>query len=278
LIIWLPYILLKQYLFESGFGGISQLEQNNLASFISNVFLLNSMGLHQHLSWNPPAWSISTEFWAYIVFFFITAKVDKKESLIIPLIIGVGCYSFILSLGKPNLDITYEYGFFRCLGAFYIGVFIYRVSIYVEIPKSLKSNLSLIELLYIVSLVVFVSLAATSFIYFIPIIIIFSVSIIVFSQSESGIFGMALLSRHIRLLGTWSYSIYMTHAIFVAVIANFLEYVLKWDINTPLNIYSVILNVATLSVVIIISKYSYTFIEKPFRDKSRILAMRQQNH
>jgi len=100
-IIWLPYILLKQYLFESGFGGVSQLEKNNLASFTSNIFLLNSIGLHQLLSWNPLTWIISTEVWAYIVFFFITAKVDKNESLIIPLITGGGCYSFILSIECP---------------------------------------------------------------------------------------------------------------------------------------------------------------------------------
>jgi peptidoglycan/LPS O-acetylase OafA/YrhL len=124
--VYVPYVLLKQYLFESGFGGTSQLETNNVMSFISNIFLLNSMGLHDHLSWNSPAWSISTEFFAYIVFFLFTKKLDTKESLICPFLISVGCYSFLVSLDRNSLDITYDYGFFRCLAAFYLGVFVNR--------------------------------------------------------------------------------------------------------------------------------------------------------
>jgi peptidoglycan/LPS O-acetylase OafA/YrhL len=126
LFIWLPYIFVKQFMFDSGFGGSDQFENNNFTSFVSNILLINSMGIHDHLSWNTPAWSISTELFAYIFFYWFTVSVDRNKSLTFPLFISIICYSFIISLERPNLDITYDYGFFRCLGAFYIGVFISR--------------------------------------------------------------------------------------------------------------------------------------------------------
>ena len=69
LVVWLPYILITQYLYSSGFGGSDQFETSNLSSFISNLFLVHSMGVHAHLSWNYPSWSISTEFFAYIAYY-----------------------------------------------------------------------------------------------------------------------------------------------------------------------------------------------------------------
>src|SRR5437899_2287510 len=41
---------------------------NSPAAVVSNVLLLQSMGVHDHLTWNGPSWSISTEWWTYVVF------------------------------------------------------------------------------------------------------------------------------------------------------------------------------------------------------------------
>ena len=130
LLVWLLFIILKQYLFESGFG------KNNVMSFFSNMLLINSMGVHDYLSWNFPAWSISTELFSYIAFFILTTFLDKNRSLVFPLLIAVGCYSFLVSLERDSLDITYDYGFFRCLGAFYLGVFVNRLSDNISLSES----------------------------------------------------------------------------------------------------------------------------------------------
>ena len=272
LLVWVPYILIKQYLFDSGFGGTTQIDTNNLMSFFSNVFLLNSMGLHDHLSWNYPAWSISTEFFTCIAFFGLTKVLDRKSSLTIPLLIAVGCYGLIVSLGRNSLDITYDYGFFRCLGAFYLGVFVNRISRVIQFSKSPHIKIWVSEALCIVAVIAAVSFSGTYFLLFIPVILVFSFTIFVFSQDESGFLGRALLTKPLKRIGTWSYSIYMTHAIVLAGIANFFEYVLKWNLESQLGLYAVALNFSVLFVVIVISKYSYLLIEKPFREKSRMLA------
>ena len=45
-----------------------QTEVNTGYSFFLNVLLLHSMGFLDHLSWNGPSWSISTEFYTYLLF------------------------------------------------------------------------------------------------------------------------------------------------------------------------------------------------------------------
>jgi len=111
LFLWLPYILIKQYMYTSGYGGTDQFEASNLSSFISNLVLLQSMGLHSHLSWNGPSWSISTELFAYVIFYILTFLVDKKNKLVLPIIVPILCYLFLFSLGRNNLNITFDYGF-----------------------------------------------------------------------------------------------------------------------------------------------------------------------
>ncbi len=274
LFLWIPYIVVKQYLFDSGFGGSTQLDKNNLASFFSNIFLINSMGVHNHLSWNYPSWSISTEFFSYIVFFVFTITVDKKGSFAVPLVISAGCYCFLISLDRSSLDITYDYGFFRCLAAFYLGVFVNRISKHIKFSENTRNNLSALETLCIVSVVILISVAELDFLLFIPIIAFFAVSILVFSQRESGIWGRILLTPLFKSIGKWSYSIYMIHALVLAGVSNIFEYLLKWDIQSSLGFYSLIINFLSLLVIIVLSKYSYSLVEKPFRDKSKILVRR----
>lgn len=269
LLIWIPYIVAKQYLFESGFGGTTQLDKNNVMSFFSNVFLINSMGVHHYLSWNYPAWSISTEFFTYIVFFVLTTVIDKNRSLVIPLLIAVGCYGFLASLNRNNLNITYDYGFFRCLGAFYLGVFVHRLSESIQLSET---KIIALEIFCVMAIVTTVSLTEIHFLMFIPVIIIFSLSIFVFSQNGSGFIGKALLTRPLKSIGAWSYSIYMIHAIVLAGISNVFQYIFKWNIESPMGFYSTVINCCVLLVVIVISKYSYSLIENPIREKSRLIA------
>lgn len=272
LFVWLIYILIKQFVFESGFGGSTQFDTNNIASFISNIFLLNSMGLHDYLSWNYPAWSISTEFFAYITFYWLTVTFDNKNSLTKPLLISVLCYGLIIYLGRKNLDITYNYGFFRCLGAFYLGVFVYRCFNLSSCPKFILANLGVFEAFCIFSSLILVSVANLHLFYFVPVVAMFSFTVYIFSQSGSGPIGKLLLTAPFRKVGLWSYSIYMIHALIVAGVSNLFEFILHWDIEARLGISSLVINLFILVIVIIISKYSYSIIETTFREKSRVVA------
>ncbi len=265
LLVWVPYILMKQYLYTSGYGGSDQFEKSNIFTFISNVFLVHSMGIHSDLSWNGPSWSISTEFFAYIAFFFVSALIDRKKTLFVPALISIACYMFLYSLGGSSLNITTDYGFFRCLGAFYSGVLLYRLRPMIPNVDSPKA-LTVLELTSIILVVYTVSNAFLSKPFIGLSLLSFIFTVAVFSNSQSGVFGNLLENKLMRSIGLWSYSIYLIHAIVMLVAANVAEYLLKINMNQAFEYWSVLINIVLLSLIILISKYTYIYVEKHFRD------------
>lgn len=272
LFVWVPYILFKQHLFESGFGGTDQFEKNNLFSFISNLLLINSMGVNNYVSWNIPAWSISTEFFAYIVFYFLTTSIDKQNSIAFPIAVSALCYGVIASLGRESFDITYDYGFFRCLGAFYLGVFVCRVNEKIKTFNNPIKNVSIMEALCLVCSAVFVTCANLNPLFIAAAIATFAFSIHVFSRTESGFFGRALLTPFFRKVGAWSYSIYMLQQLIVNIFLNLFNYIFHWKIHEALGYRSIAVNIAIVLTTVFFAKLSFKFIEVPFRNKSRLLA------
>jgi len=91
--------------------------ESSFKAFIANLTLTNSMGVLDTLSYNTPAWSISVEFFAYIIFalMMIFCRPHKLwHFALIGIAIVVNCA--VLSTIKPNLDFHYDLGIFRCLG------------------------------------------------------------------------------------------------------------------------------------------------------------------
>jgi len=273
LFLWLPYILIKQYMYTSGYGGTDQFEASNLSSFISNLVLLQSMGLHSHLSWNGPSWSISTELFAYVIFYILTFLVDKKNKLVLPIIVPILCYLFLFSLGRNNLNITFDYGFIRCLGAFYIGVFLFRIRPYLVVNINSIKSISIIEIASILFVVVAVTYSGSNYLSIIVAIFSFMFVLLVFSTEKNGFLGKLLENKRVRAIGIWSYSIYMIHSLVLNVISNIFKYIFKYDLNSALGFESLIINASMLTITIIISRYTYIHIEKKFRDlvKSKVI-------
>lgn len=272
LILWVPYILVKQYLFESGFGGTDQVDDSNLGTFVSNFFLIHSMGIHDTLGWNYPSWSISTEFFAYIFFFMTSALLDKRNSLLFPILISVLSYGVIISLQRDSFDITYDYGFFRCIGAFYLGVFLFRSMRFLSLKETINNNIYVLEMASVALVIASVSVAALHPLGFLFVILSFAICIYVFSLEASGIVGSLLMKTPFRKIGLWSYSIYLVHAIILAGVSNVFQHIFKYNLDSALGFTAVLINLSVLLVTIGISKYTYTYIEKRFRDKSRAMS------
>ena len=95
-----------------------------------HLLLIQNWGMTDHLSWNDPAWSISTEFAAYLVFPLIAAAArwDRMSSPMLLTIAGLLCAAIALlftasgtgSLGEHIAQI----GVWRCLGEFSLGIIV----------------------------------------------------------------------------------------------------------------------------------------------------------
>lgn len=242
--------------------------QDGWGSLLSNLTLTHALGIHDSLTFNPPAWTISAEFFTYFVFVGIMLWVKPKKTIhfIVLAFTALAIYA-VLSRLKPSMDITYDYAFFRCVAGFFIGMVAAKTFGWLK-PKADRMKeqgslyFTLLEALMLVSSVLFIIYCGGKGQFFVaPFLFAFMV---VFA-CDGGIFSRFMSAKPFRYLAKISYSTYMTHVIISigfsifggAVLAMFLP---DWDNSAwagdaLLAVY--------LCVVVGFSHLTYHFIEVP---------------
>ena len=262
LLLFVFYTAIKVLLSSLGFGGEQEFDKNNVSSFISNILLIHSIGVHNYLTWNYPSWSISVEFFTYMIFFVLIRSFDKQSTLIFPIILAVAGYCWLSFLERDNLDITYDYGLVRCISAFYIGVFLYRAK---EKIRFLEKYPNFWEIFSFSFVALAVSYAHNGWLFQLLAIISFLVTISVFSQSSNGVIGHLLHKKIVRLVGIWSFSIYMIHALIISIAGSFGKYIIGAELSEIHGPMSLIIDLSLLAIIIFISRFTYHFIEDKYR-------------
>lgn len=245
-------------------------------SFLSNLTLTHSMGLHDGLSYNMPSWTVSVEFWTYFVFIGMMLWARPKKPWhfgLLTLLIAANYY--LLSTVKPDMDFHYDYGFWRCLGGFFTGVvtaFIYRNlrpkfdTLKAKMkPRVFLAGASLAEICVLAIMVGFVIKFPGKAQFFIaPIAFLFVLGFA---------FDMGLIARFLKLsifryTARISYSIYMVHVVISLFFAIFAESIVpqllgaEWNDTQTLG---TLMLIPYLGVVILCSHITYKYIEVPGR-------------
>ena len=193
---------------------------NTLNTIPLNLVFGQSFGLVQHLTWNPPSWSISAEFWTYLVFAAVVvsstvAHRTKFAATCLVTAILVGSVWILVVFGHDGIDASYDFGFFRCLYGFLVGHLTYRI--FQSIPKP-SFNTRPLEWAAMIVVVIFVSLVGRSeYSLFAP--LIFATPVFVFAF-EAGPVSRLMSNKVNDWLGKISYSIYMWQAF---IIFNFVD-------------------------------------------------------
>lgn len=206
----------------------SAFEVNNVYSFVLNIFLLHSMGFIDYLSWNAPSWSISVEFYTYLVFGLVVLFAQRMASLsylyaCAGLLVVGSLFVIIVVLDKPSLGLQTDFGILRCFVSFFFGVL--TVMVVERLPGGLRpSAQGGIQLLTMIASIVLVSvveayppasfLAPLTFAAFLGSLLAFPDAVLV---------PRMLVARPLVWLGRRSYSIYMVHAIVVLLAEYFVR-------------------------------------------------------
>ena len=258
-------------------------------TILANLLLIQSLHLYDFYTWNVPSWSISTEFYTYVVFAACLIGL-RKNAWIALLLAMIGGPVLIAALSERNLGTSYDWGIIRCIYGFAAGVLSWNI--YKKWNEKLRKRLSgsIVEWSAIGLVLVFVSVAGTTLLS-IAAPYIFALVVLVFAF-EAGTASTILRMRPLVFLGTISYSIYMTHH-FVAgrffTAANALdklwhiEPITHRDINGQ-DFYFLgnqlwhgdIAYPAYLAMVIVFSYFTYRWIEKPAREWVRNRVQRPQ--
>lgn len=234
----------------------------NAPSLFANVTLLQSLGISGLSIYNGPSWSISTEVWTYFIFAF--------SVLILPAIwrawswVGLGALGLIICLwaASPQMDYMTNLGIFRCFYGFFIGALlpVFRDRFLENAKNTINDVLQLITLILIVTLVCNVDRYPVIS-YLLP--VFFGVLVISLS-SDRGVVALALSCRPLQALGRLSYSIYMVHYTVLIFFNPIGEGVVE-----P---YKSLLRIIYIAVVLIISVFTYRYIELPWRKRFRAYA------
>ena len=161
----------------------------------------------------------------------------------------------LVSVSTTGMDVTFDYGFLRCLAGFFTGVLTLMLWRIVKDRVVLQMP-TLLEVATLAVMIGFVTLAGrTALSYAAP--FVFGMAVLVFSFQRGALSHM-LLTRPMQAIGEWSYAIYMT-AYFIALIFN-LKIVPKLA-GAPMDAVAV----AYLACVLVASWLACRLIETPTR-------------
>jgi len=251
---------------------------HNPKAIPTHLLLLQSFGLHNIFTWNLPSWSISAEWFSYLLFpflAFIMARFRTSGFLILTLL-SVSLYvSIVYFLPRskefwslPNaldINVTYEYGYLRGFAGFLAGMGTYRLFKIKTFVNYLSSDaVGLIGLL-----VLFVTLNGDcNDLVYVP---VFMIVVLCIASNKRSIHKICML-RPLQFLGDISYSIYMVHYVLILCLAIPIVDNIGYDYTGPGSLHpplyqGLVICSLFLVIVIAISSASYRIIEKPWRNR-----------
>ncbi|MVM34785.1 acyltransferase family protein [Spirosoma sp. HMF4905] len=238
-------------------------EDKSFVSFLANLTLTQSLHLFDRVTWNGPSWSISVEFYTYLVWAFCLVLFRKNLLIICGLCFSLVAWFIVRHHG--SIIYNYDYGFVRCLYSFLIGMLTYRLGRRLS-PSGNYWPASIAEILLLGLTIYTVSVFTHSESWLMP--FLFALVILVFSR-EKGAIAKFLASDRLEFLGRLSYSYYLNHLI----VLNVLDLVLFKVMKLPASRLGESLYILTcLGCVHLLSVFTYRHVElilqKPSSNRS----------
>jgi peptidoglycan/LPS O-acetylase OafA/YrhL len=263
---------------------------NNGYALLTNLLLIHSLGVHDnhHLSFNHPSWSISTEFYAYVLFAAVRSVLaDNRLFALVAIAFVAAAFGALWWLDVvPLTTAGYDYGFIRCVGGFFLGTLTYLA--YDALRGRLKDlNHGAAGLTWLPALALVTSIAFLCVIdvegpltYLLPFLSTFVILTLVLCP-QLGVQSV-LSSRPLPWLGKVSYSVYMVHPAVAWIITQALTMVFKFPKIEVADGHGVATSPSAglialalyVTIVLVLSSFTYRWIEEPFRQMSRRASVR----
>ena len=232
---------------------------NTFNALIANILLIQAWGIFDHFTWNHPAWSISTEWFAYLIFPFLAAALSKARSYTAIGVVVAACLAELACLERyTGGDTPVSLFLLRCIPSFVLGMVVYRLGLFMphRMQEILASNSAFATSL--LPAVVTIALPVSD----VVAIGAFFLTVLTGSVSRGRV-AAALSKGPLYFLGIISYSIYLVHTLLQRVWQMLFQVVWHSHIGTA---EAWIVFFVLVSAVIAVSKITYDLIEKPGRD------------
>lgn len=278
----LVFLLLEiaKYLAQTTIGTVipnsQPFRENNFTALIQHIFLVQAIGpTGNHNTFNVPSWSISVEFYTYLVFACVVLLSRYGYRSIIFSVIAIASVVLLASAATFGFEDV-----LRGLGGFSIGcltaVAVKNATLKVSRAASLILFLAVIALLQFKT-----SRAYDVAIYFLTAGLIGALVL-----QKNGLLNRVLRFGGFVWLGAISYSLYMSHSAVEWVANQLFRVVLKvpeviavTGRSIPqLSGFSTLLGVSFIVILsFAVSALVYKYVEKPWRERSREFAFSRLN-
>ena len=227
---------------------------------IVNIFLVQAWGLEDKLTLNNPSWSISAEFFCYLLFPFIVVLIRNVKIYVSAPLVLIVFYMF----SRPWLPIweqsggmygaNYDFGMLRALPSFLLGCLTYKIYQQVRILNSLFLYLGL-STFFLAAWWMF-RLSNPNYI-----MVLLAFSMLSTALGERSISYSRRTASVLSKAGDCSYAIYMIHAILFVTLFRAL-----WQaLGEPIEFLLPYLSLATI-FLIFMSHLVFKWFEKPARN------------
>lgn len=249
----------------------------------TNLLLIQSMNVHSWFSWNNAAWSISTEWWMYMLFPFLVKPFLKLKGPGRAAVIAgcIGGYllimfwikqfvtvaeplQFLIAPGQKlpvDINVCYQFGFLRCLFGFVLGMTTY-LAYRDGYAKKIFANGTTFSIL---ALGMFFCLHIAAWdvitVSFFPLMIL---SAAYGSRNMNAFFGLPAMQR----IGDWSFSIYLVHQPLlytIGFIRSYLDPHRNGPPEVPTMFWGWVICVSFITLVLVTASFTYRWLEVPAR-------------
>jgi peptidoglycan/LPS O-acetylase OafA/YrhL len=251
---------------------------NDPHAILTNVFMLQSMGLERLSTWNRPSWSLSAEWAAYMVFPILALFMSRKKRLsrlVLPIGIAIAYFSLVYlippaGIGNADrlvlhkLDVTYDYGYIRGIAGFTLGMLCYGLYLDDRIRAFLSKDTAAVIL--IATALIGMHLGINDLFLILPF-----AGITGCFAANSGYIHKICNTGALQFLGKVSYSIYLVQWIatdlFTAGFRRFhLNVVFFPRVGPPSFLERLAVTLLFLFFLVLLSGFSYNIIENPCRN------------
>jgi peptidoglycan/LPS O-acetylase OafA/YrhL len=179
-------------------------------AIMTNLALVQSFGLHPFDTWNGPAWSISVEFYTYLIFAAVCAAVPHRPArLAVALLLALVGLIVLARFSQLGMRETYHWALARCVFGFFLGTLTYEAWRRGAANALGGSWSELAGVVLVLAFITYVPGHSRLEYFTTP---IFCIVVLIFS-GDRGILSHALARAAPAALGRWSYSIYMVHTL-----------------------------------------------------------------
>jgi peptidoglycan/LPS O-acetylase OafA/YrhL len=236
---------------------------------MATVTMTHGLGFFDRNILNWASWSISVEFYTYLLFAAVCIFLKGSVRLVAFAVLAVVAYvvtcwataSLHGCAGSNNcMDITYDFGFTRCVASFFLGALMFHLN------KRVRWSASILQLIALTAVAAtFLSLRAFPLSsLFLP--IAFAMLILSICRDE-GYLAIPLSSKLALELGRRSYSIYLMHPVILVVFVTAMRHVS--GLLTGLCCIAIY-----IGCLYVVSGLTYRLVEVPFGSLIKRLASR----